>query len=273
MEILGVVEKPKAVLLIGDGTSSYEVGEVWHVMDTKVDMPLTKGYTNNFNRLNLNNYNTLILCSGNYSQLGKSGVEKIKSWVQAGGTLITIRNATTWAIRQGLSKEKLYEEAEDKKEEAPKRRDFVHAREDRGSFATGGSIYQTDLDVSHPLGFGYTRRDLPVYRNHNIFLQPSDNPYSTVVKYEADPLLGGYVHPDNLKKIGNTASLVVSSLGRGRVIQFVDNPNFRGFWFGTNRLFFNSVFFWFIGLCALIIIYSLCRPQRDTEKKRLVFKK
>ena len=100
----------------------------------------------------------------------------------------------------------------------------------------------TDVDISHPLAFGYTQRQLPVYRNHSNFVKPSKNPFSTVVKYVENPLLGGYIHRDNLKGIGGTASLLVSGIGRGNVILFVDNPNFRGMWYGTNKLFLNAIF-------------------------------
>ena len=41
----------------------------------------------------------------------------------------------------------------------------------------------------------------------------------------------------------DTASLIVSRLGSGRVVIFADNPNFRGSWFGTNKLFLNAIFF------------------------------
>jgi hypothetical protein len=101
----------------------------------------------------------------------------------------------------------------------------------------------TDLDITHPLGFGYTSRNLPVWRNHSNFLEPSRNPFSTVSKCTANPRLSGYVHPTNLEKIKNSPSLMVSSMGQGRAILFIDDPNFRGYWYGTNRLFINALFF------------------------------
>ena len=39
-----------------------------------------------------------------------------------------------------------------------------------------------------------------------------------------------------------SGSLLVSKLGEGRVVLFADNPNFRGSWYGTNRLFLNALF-------------------------------
>ena len=98
--------------------------------------------------------------------------------------------------------------------------DYVTAGDFGASNAIGGSMYMTDVDITHPLAFGYTSRELPVYRNHSIFMAPSSNPYSTVVKYTENPLLSGYIHPDNLKAIGGTASLITSGMGRGNVIMF-----------------------------------------------------
>ena len=233
------IRQPKALMLIGGNTSSGEAGEVWHLLDSKLGMPITKVMTSSVGRINWNNYNTLVLVSGNYSSLGESTVNRIKQWVREGGTVITLRNATSWAIRSKFVNEKF---AEGQGRETPERMDYVTARDFRGSNAIGGSMYMTDIDISHPLGFGYTNRDLPVYRNHAIFMAPSSNPFSTVVKYKANPLLTGYVNKANLARIGGTASLIVSSIGRGNVIMFADNPNFRGMWYGTNKLFLNALF-------------------------------
>ena len=45
------------------------------------------------------------------------------------------------------------------------------------------------------------------------------------------------------KNIKGSASLIVSSIGSGRAVLFADNPNFRGTWYGTNKLFLNAIFF------------------------------
>jgi hypothetical protein len=72
---------------------------------------------------------------------------------------------------------------------------------------------------------------------------PSTNAYTTVAQYSANPLVGGYMHPETLKKVRNSAAILVGQEGRGRVILFSDDPNFRGTWYGTNKLFLNALFF------------------------------
>ena len=209
------------------------------MLDSKVGLPITKVWTDNVGRIDWSQYNTLVLVSGNYSSLGENTINRIKQWVREGGTLITLRSATSWAVASGLVNEKF---AEGPKRETPERMDYATARDFRGSNAIGGSMYMADVDITHPLAFGYTSRELPVYRNHSIFMAPSANPFSTVVRYTENPLLSGYVHKTNLEKLGGTASLLVNGIGRGNVILFVDNPNFRGMWYGTNKLFLNAIF-------------------------------
>ncbi|WP_422005326.1 M14 family zinc carboxypeptidase [Roseivirga pacifica] len=234
------IRQPKALMVIGGSTSSYEAGEVWHLLDSKVGMPIAKVWEDNLGRVDWSNYNTLVLVSGYYGSLGENTINRIKQWVREGGTVITIRNATSWAV----SSKFVNEEFADRPEfDNPDRMDYATAGDVRGSTAIGGSMYMADIDITHPLGFGYTRRDLPVYRNHSIFLKPSKDPFSTVVKYTENPLLSGYVKQQNLEKLGGTASLIVSGIGRGNVIMFADNPNFRGMWYGTNKLFLNALFF------------------------------
>lgn len=236
------VTQPKVAMLIGDGVSANEAGFVWFLTDSKIGMPITKVNTNQFTQLKLQDYNTLIMVSGNYTPLGEAGVTKIKTWMQQGGTLILVRNAVSWAIQSKLIEEQLKKDKEEDKKDT-KRIDYVMARDYQGSRAIGGSIYMTDLDITHPLGFGYTSRSLPVWRNHTNFLEPSRNPFNTVAKMTANPRLSGYIHPKNLEKVKNSPSLVVSGVGQGRAILFIDDPTFRGYWYGTNRLFINALFF------------------------------
>jgi hypothetical protein len=234
------VPQPKVAMLVGDGVAATDAGAIWFLFDSKLKMTVTKVNTSQFNALRLHEYNTLILASGNYTTLGESGATKIKTWMQQGGTLILVKNAVSWAINNKVIEEQLRKEEETKN---TRRMDYVTAGDYQGSRAIGGSIYKANLDITHPLGFGYTNRELPVWRNTSIFIEPSRSPFNTVIKYTANPLLSGYVHATNLEKIKNSVSLQVSTVGQGRAILFVDDPAFRGYWYGTNKLLFNAVFF------------------------------
>ncbi len=241
------IDMPKALMLIGEGVSSYEAGEVWHLLDTRVNMPITKLRLTMFNRADLENYNVLVMVSGGYNSLDSVKLERIKTWVKDGNTLITIRGASEWAIKNKLVSETLIkkdkDDKKDAKKEVPERLPYVTAPENSGKERVGGAIFKVDLDLTHPLAFGYHDKTIPVYRNSNVWLAPSKSPYSTVAKYTKKPHVDGFITEKNLNDfLIPSASLIVSGLGSGRVVMFADNPNFRGSWYGTNRLFLNAIF-------------------------------
>jgi hypothetical protein len=236
------LEMPKAALLIGDGVNSYEAGEVWHLLDTRVGMPITKLQMRTFGFADLDKYNTIVMVSGGYGSLDTIQKGRLKEWAEKGNTLITIAGGTRWAIQNKMVSEKFTEKPKDSAKTV-ERMPYVDAGENRGAEQVGGIILEVDLDLTHPLGFGYRNRSLPVYKNNGVFLMPSKSPYNTVAKYTPKPLIDGYISNDNLDNmVKPSASLLVSSLGRGRAVLFADNPNFRGSWYGTNRLFLNALF-------------------------------
>lgn len=237
---VGAVSKPKVIMLIGQGTSQYEAGEIWHLMDTKVGMPISKVDVSLFGRVNLYDYNTLILPTGNYSALSSAQIAHIKDWLNRGGTIISLRMASQWLQAAEITREEYLKTEES---EGPSFVPFGERRDFEGAQAIGGSIYKAKLDITHPLGFGYRNGEIPVYRNSTIFFKPSKDKYQTPLRYAENPLLGGYISKPNLEKIKQSASVLVSPVGSGRVIHFIDNPNFRGTWFGTNKLFLNAIFF------------------------------
>ena len=235
------INKPvKVALLIGDGVNSYEAGEVWHLLDTRIGMPLTKIRLNQFSRTSLDKYTTLVMVSGSYSQLNKNQIEKIKNWVGKGNTLITIARGSRWAIKSELIKETL---VESKVDSTYSRKRYVDARENIGRERIGGVILKADLDLTHPLAFGYNDTSIPVYKNNNVFINKTKDDYSSVAIYSKDFHIDGYISESNRKDyIPGSASLIVSKIGSGRVVVFADNPNFRGSWYGTNKLFLNALF-------------------------------
>ena len=232
---------PKAVMLIGNGVRSYEAGEVWHLLDTRVHMPITKIPMRNFDRADLDKYNTLVLVSGSYD-FSKGQLDKIKDWVSKGNTLVTVGTGSKWAIDKKLVQEKLIEKEKDSSKTV-ERKPYVDAPENLGKESVGGAIFKVDLDITHPLAFGYRDTTIPVYKNNSVWLAPSKNEYATVAKYSKNPHVDGFITAKNMEEnLKPSASLIVSKLGGGRVVLFADNPNFRGSWYGTNRLFLNALF-------------------------------
>jgi hypothetical protein len=191
----------------------------------------------------------LVLVSGNLSAFSGNRLDALKDWVRGGGTLVVQRSSAAWAARNGLTPNidapGMGRPADgDEAEEVGARRNYADARNYEGPQAIGGSIWQADLDTTHPLGFGYHTRFLPVWRDHGFFFAPSKNAYSTVARLvDGDPHLSGYISDQNREWLAGSPSVMADRLGRGTVVLLVDNTNYRGYWRGTNRLFLNALFF------------------------------
>ena len=100
-------------------------------------------------------------------------------------------------------------------------------------------MVRVHLDTSHPLGFGYDT-SIAVLKTSSVMFELSDGGYNVGI-YPNSPRLSGYISQENEKKLEGTAFLVHEQLGGGNIILFADDPNFRLFWDGLNKLFLNSV--------------------------------
>lgn len=241
------VRAPRVLLPVGEGVNGYEAGQIWHLLDQRIHMPVTKVDVNDIGRVDWDRYDVLVLVSGSLGYL-QPQLDELRRWIRGGGTLVALRGAAAWAARNELTpnvEPPMVGRAPGEEIEEPQaeRIDYERAGELRGAQAIGGSIWETDLDITHPIGFGYTRRSLAVWRDHANFFPLPDNPYITVARLTDDPHLSGYVSDENHERLPGSPSVVADQLGSGSVILLIDNPNFRGYWRGTNRLFLNALFF------------------------------
>ena len=164
----------------------------------------------------------------------------LKSWVEKGGILITCKSATRWASSNGLAHLNIKSKKSSKNTQ---RKSYLNAANETGAQFVGGAIFETQLDLGHPIAYGYSNNKLPIFKRSVMAVEHTKNPYANPVVYNNMPLLSGYISTPNQKYMSNSSAIVVSGVGRGKTISFVDNPNFRGFWLGTNKLFANAVFF------------------------------
>ncbi|WP_369999964.1 M14 family zinc carboxypeptidase [Winogradskyella sp.] len=232
------LELPKIALLVGDGITSYDAGEIWHLLDTRYDIVTTKLDTKSFGRADLSRYNTIIMVNS-YSGLNDNNTKKLKSWIQDGGMLVAYRNALRWLNSKELMK------IDFKKNNSITAKNISY--EDRSNFrgaqVIGGAIFETKLDRSHPINFGYKNEKLAMFRNTTLFIKPDKNSYNNPIQYTKNPLLSGYISEENLDSLSSSVPLKIGGIGRGNIVAFTDNTNFRAFWYGTNKLLMNAIFF------------------------------
>ncbi len=233
-----VIAQPRIAMITGAGVNALDAGEVWHLLDQRMHIPATHLEPVIFNRIDLSRYNTIIMVGGNYPEINK---EKLKSWVQSGGVLILTEEAVSWAAQNGISAVMLRKTRS--MPDSSRQLTYEDIDEVDGAQKMNGAIFNAEIDLTHPLGFGYNKNSISLFKANKVFIEKSKNPYATPFYYGSKPLQSGWMSKENADAIKNSAAVVVNTVGSGRVISIADNPNFRAFWLGGTRLFMNAIFF------------------------------
>lgn len=231
---------PKVLLVVGAGVSDYDAGEVWHHFDQRLSMPITMVDAFQLGSIKLESYTHIITVSGTYTSVPASATDSLQAWLKSGGTWIATGTSAQWLNQRKISSFSIRK----REGSVPQRMPYAQAADNAVVNEIDGAIFSTEVDRTHPIAFGIESDELPVFRGHTMFLDPSKNPYSTPLIYKGfKPLISGYASDANLGLISGSAAVLVQSEGAGRVIVLADNPVFRGYWRGTQRLLENGVFF------------------------------
>jgi hypothetical protein len=234
---------PKIMLVAGQGTSAGDVGEAWHLLDDRFSMDVSLVEPQSLGRADLSRYTVIAMANGTYASVDSFSTASLRRWVESGGTLITMEQASEWAVNNRFASVRFRKPEQGKRDTASTRRAYADEQRYTGAMNLDGAILEAAADRTHPLLFGYTEDRISIFKGNALFMEPPKNPYATPLLYTENPLQSGYIHKSMDPLVRNSAALVVQSLRSGRVILMTDNPNFRAVWYGTNKLFLNSIFF------------------------------
>lgn len=230
----------KVAMLTGDQTSSLSAGEVWHFFEKQLDYPITLLNAADLARINIRNYQVLILPDGSYRILNDKVVsDKLKDFVRSGGKLIALDNAVSlmagadWGI-------KLKEDKSEDKSEYANVKKYGDRENQYLTNSIPGAIYKLELDNTHPLGFGYPDYYYTLKQDASVFEFMKDGWNVGVMKKDA--YVTGFAGNKLKPKLKDGVVLGVQDMGSGNVIYFTESPLFRNFWENGKLLISNAVF-------------------------------
>lgn len=244
------LERPKIALIGGEGTSSLAFGATWHFMEQELDYPVTILGSDYFGRVDLSDYNVIIMQNGWYGNFGEREMKKLIEWVSAGGRLIAVEDALNKLKDSDYSSLSAYVDEDAKKvaEKNDKERKeaarLVAFEEQEREFIKGfapGAIYKVKMDKTHPLAFGYGDTYYTLKTGSNKVAYLNGNNVGIVVNKE--DLLSGFAGQYAKEDMAESLVLGVENKGRGQIIHIVDDPLFRSFWQNGKLLMVNAMFF------------------------------
>jgi hypothetical protein len=234
------VRIPKVALLSGSPVSGNSWGFAWFAMDQRIGYP-TVLVDASYVASGLDGFNVLIMPSvqggGLDRVLGESGKAALAAWVRDGGVLITIDGATAWLAQESTKLARIRV-----------RRDSTRADSTGGAplnTSLPGVIARATVDTLSPLLAGVIEREIPVFANSDrVLTVPKDLTASeAVIRFAPKERvrLAGYFWPEMPERLALSPWLWTERVGRGRVIAFAHDPNFRDLFHGLLPIFGNAV--------------------------------
>lgn len=236
-----LIKAPRIALVSGDGVYPTSFGEAWNYFDYLLEYPVTVINSSMLNRIDWNKYDVVILPAGSYNSLD---INAVKSWMRNGGRLIAMENAmNVFADKEGFL---LKTKKDDKgKDEKPKPEEMLkkYGERERNSLTNSveGSIFRANMDVTHPLAFGY-QENYHTLKHINNFYEYLNGGWNVGV-LKSDAYVDGFVGSTAKEKLKNSLVFGVENIGGGALIYLADSPIYRHSWQNGYLLFSNAIFF------------------------------
>lgn len=222
---LAPAQMPEVAMLVNAGSSSV-LGEILCKLERQYGLATAQLNANELEKKSLNKYN-VIISTCNAPRKGSKTADKLRKWVEAGGTLITVQSGYKTANNTGLTDIKT-----------------IAAPEKGAANKIKGTIVNTTIDNTTPLGYGYVGTELPIMkRNNTVYAEPTSSNTIVPLRFTAQPYLSGYISQTNIDRIASAPVATVTVCGKGCIVHFAENITFRSYWYGASKMLMNAVYF------------------------------
>jgi hypothetical protein len=260
------IRKPAIAMAWDTPAQSASAGATRFVLERQYGYPVTPIRTAQLATTDLSKFQVLILPSGgNYAGiLGEGGIERVKNWVEAGGTLVAVGDAVNFLGNKDvglleLVQENALREGEEKKPEKPEKdsarvpgtaiaslTDFEKITRAATELpdSVPGAIARVRIRPDYWLTAGMGDTVYTMVEGRAIYAPVKADKGINAAYYDAaDKLVvSGHLWAENKKQMAFKPLVVSGTSGRGVVVGFTQDPNFRAIGDGMNTLFLNAIF-------------------------------
>jgi hypothetical protein len=250
------VKSPRVLLAWDTPTSSLSAGWARFTLERRYGQPVTAVRVASLRALDLSRFDVVVLPSGDYgTAIGDDLLRRLKDWIQAGGTLVTLADASRWAAREQVGLLGTPAELRDGRpdtepspeEQKPRAQALDYDEAVRPvrepPEVVSGALLRVLLDREHWLTAGSDGEIQALVQGNRVFRPIAYDKGTNVGVYGAQDQLvaAGLVWDEARARLARKAFLVHQPLGRGHVVAFAEDPNFRAFTVATELLFVNAV--------------------------------
>ncbi len=247
------LREPRVLLVHDSPGQSYSVGWARYILERRYGQRTTIVRASSLGRAELADFDVIVFPNGNYGSAVGSGLQdRLEQWMRAGGTLVTMAESTRWAVRAGLLETRIERRGGRAEGDDPPRGDtpgqpidYLDAivPADESPEGVPGAILRTILDTDHWLAAG-TDGEIGVLVEGSRIFSPITLDHGTNVGRYAeldDLIMSGIVWEEARPQLASKAFLIHQPVGRGRIVAFAEDPNYRAYAEATQLLFMNAV--------------------------------
>jgi hypothetical protein len=251
------LKAPRVLLAWDTPTQTLSAGWARYVLERRYGFPVTAVRVHSLDGFDLTKADVIVLPQGNYAgAIGEDLLRRLKEWVRGGGTLVTLGDASRWASTEKVGlidarpemRDGKPEGAEDKdKKPAENAKPFDYEKaiqpDKERPENTPGSVLRVELDTEHYLASGTDGEVQVMVEGSRVFTPVRLDQGTNVGVYaKKDRLVAaGLVWDEARTQLAEKAYLVEEPMGKGRVIAFAEDPNYRAFAEASELLFINAV--------------------------------
>jgi hypothetical protein len=219
----------KTALITGENTDPLTVGEVWFFMEQQLNYPLTLVSSKDW--LEKINYFETLIFADYLTADSIEWKESLQTFIQNGGKVILLGSTSLESMAKAFFSDSIYNfKTHEKKEDITPRMKI--------SSTINGAIFNTQLNIVHPLTFGIDEYFTQRKDNLSIFSKQME---AIQIPYNSQSL-AGFMGYDVRSQAQGSVVAASQKIGKGQVILFTDNPLFRGQWHNGKLLFSNALF-------------------------------
>jgi hypothetical protein len=264
-----LLKKPRIALAWDRPVSAGAAGATRFVLERQFGYPVSAIRTAQFATADLSRFNVIILPDGGgaggdsyASVLNATATRKLKEWVQAGGTLIGVGAALQYLGSNGFlsvqteglaggTAASAPAEAKPATDPAPgkifaKEEDYQKAiqPEKPAPDSAHGVLARAKMDPEHWLSAGAPETVYTLVAGRTIYTPLKADKGTNVGVYAAadQVMASGYLWDEYRKQLAFKPFVVQQKDGRGNVVGFTSDPNYRAYMDGLNLVFLNAVF-------------------------------
>jgi hypothetical protein len=243
---MATVRPVRAGLLSGDGADPGSFGFLWHLLDREVGLRCDRLDLARLLQVDLSEFDVLVVPDGDYDDhVSEKARQALDAWVKDGGLLVVIGDAVAWLQSHQMTTVKKWE--------APKAADDPESSEDAATAEqlgiagrpvfTPGAALATRMQRHHPLTAGLATPPAVLYEGSLVLRATGDPQRDVLVAADEHPVVAGFAFPEAEQRLSGALLVGTETRGKGTLVLFAEDPDFRLFWRATAPIFLNALLY------------------------------